>query len=220
MDDPSSGEINKDSIFWICSQTKMITHACFSWKLLRPYYRLLIVTFFSVGRIAAHRKRETSSRYTCIHLPSRIRKSNHCRWYHGQKTILQICNKGGSGTALAELLQWHILSAYICTTKWVHGTTRPKRSSKTFLRHHQGQHYILWKKNFWLVCLYASSVYCRATCLPSPLNLSLVPTVSPPSPIMALLMFAHSLLVVYGYSSETLGFIIEKVTGQTLEEYL
>ena len=26
VDDPSSGEINKDSIFWICSQTKLITN--------------------------------------------------------------------------------------------------------------------------------------------------------------------------------------------------
>lgn len=36
MDDPSSGEINKDSVFWICSQTKLVAHACSSLKCLRP----------------------------------------------------------------------------------------------------------------------------------------------------------------------------------------
>ena len=30
VDDPASGEVNKDSIFRICSQTKLITHACYS----------------------------------------------------------------------------------------------------------------------------------------------------------------------------------------------
>ena len=32
-------------------------------------------------------------------------------------------------------------------------------------------------------------------------------------------MFIYTLLVAYGYSSDTLGFIIEKITGETLEEY-
>ena len=34
MDNPSSGKIDKDSIFWICSQTKLVAHARSFWKVL------------------------------------------------------------------------------------------------------------------------------------------------------------------------------------------
>ena len=38
VDDPLSGEVNKDSIFRICSQTKLITHARYSRKFFRRDY--------------------------------------------------------------------------------------------------------------------------------------------------------------------------------------
>ena len=38
VDDSSSGEVNKDSIFRICSQSKLITHARSSRKFFRRYY--------------------------------------------------------------------------------------------------------------------------------------------------------------------------------------
>ena len=70
----------------------------------------------------------------------------------------------------------------------------------------------------------------RVTYLLFPSNLSPVPTVSLRSHhiitptqhngLVTLLILTYSSLVVYGYNSETLGFIIEKITGQTLEEYL
>lgn len=73
---------------------------------------------------------------------------------------------------------------------------------------------------FWLLRLYVMLIcLCRAICLLFPSNLNRVPTVSPLSPMMTLLMFTYSELVVYGYSSDTLGFIIEKITGKKLEEY-
>ena len=59
----------------------------------------------------------------------------------------------------------------------------------------------------------------RATYLLFPSNLNLVPTVGLFFRLVNPDDVTHDLLVAYGYSSDTLGFIIEKITGQTLEEY-
>ena len=67
VDDSSSGEVNKDSIFRICSQSKLITHARSSRKFFRRYYPSAF--FCAVGCLTTYRKRETSSRFSCICLP-------------------------------------------------------------------------------------------------------------------------------------------------------
>jgi len=191
MDDPSSGKIDKDSIFWICSQTKLVAHARSFWKVLTSILSIVNDAYhvsFTVGCSATYRKRETSCRYPCIHLSTRVRKPHHFRWHHGRKTIVPTRNEGRSGSALAELLKWSILScgsASTCSTDGLLGTSWRGRPRGELLQPHQGQSESTTSIFVFAgLFVYSTRIFsvlislCRATCLLFPSNLNLVPTVS------------------------------------------
>jgi len=156
MDDPSSGEINKDSIFWICSQTKLVTH-------------LAALQLIEKGKLQADTPVST-------YLPV----------FENPIIVDDITAKKPSyKSATKEVLVRHLLNFssgiyYPHIFVLPNGYTEP-HDQKDPVRHF----YDIIKGD-----------------LPS------IP-----------LKFEPGTDFVYGYSSETLGFIIEKVTGQTLEEY-
>jgi CubicO group peptidase (beta-lactamase class C family) len=62
-------------------------------------------------------------------------------------------------------------------------------------------------------------IYIRAIYLLFLSNLNPAPSVGLYSLVNSVLLMLMLILVAYGYNSDTLGFIVEKITGQTLEEY-
>ena len=110
--------------------------------ILESSYILQLTQFLLVvGCIAAHRTRKTSNRYPCIHLPSRLRKPNHFRWRLGRKTILQTCNRGGSGRTFVELLQRFVLPPRTFYASFVKRPAWRARPCGALLQPHQGQFY-------------------------------------------------------------------------------
>ncbi|KAF8801687.1 beta-lactamase [Phlegmacium glaucopus] len=165
MDDPSRGEVNKDSVFWICSQTKLVAHA-------RSFQNLAALQLIEKGKLQVDTP--VSTYLPVFENPivlDDIRIKNPSFKAATKVVLVKHLLNFSSGLFYPVTAPLHVLPpAYLAP----HDQEDPV-----------GHFYNIIKGD-----------------LPS------LP-----------LKFEPGTDFAYGYSSDTLGFIVEKITGQTLEEY-
>lgn len=119
FNDSSSGEISPNSVFWICSQTKMIAAVSGSCH----YFRVHGSQIHAVAcRPQIDWPGKTRFRYTCRRLSSRIQESYNCRQNFNTEDDLPPSKYCRHSQASTKFLEWTVLSG--CTREPVWARAR------------------------------------------------------------------------------------------------